>query len=269
MLYITTSSPQLLHYHLRETKKEYKIILTYTRNITDIKEALLQGVIFNNNGELTQICHLIHYSGNDILKELKQNKHNITYLIVKDINKWSFLINHKSIKSFNLDPIVYQYLIKPLRSVLTIDGFNTYWNSYCLQLFNNNPLKWYNEAVRILTLYKEKEKKLTSLDLDILYLNLGDNLEPYLKLMFTDKSKEIINRMSNKDLFNIFIGGEDKKSLLEKIKKDNERILILTSILKEAFYQNTIRLKEGIIIFDFYLKQSSIDISYVRKLCGL
>ena len=269
MLHLTQSPFNLVKYHLsKDNADAHRIVIKRTDNLQELKDLLLEGIAYDEEGELIPSFYLIYYTGNVIIKDLKIHTLNTTYLVVTQVAKWKHLKNNKNVKFFEVKSSQYAYTIQGVEGILTKDAQRHFWSQYCIGKFNSNPYKWYNEVNYLFVIYQISQRKFNVTDLDCLYNSISDSIKPYLKNIFTPKGKEYILQMTQKELFVIFIGGGNRKALIENyIKKVKPDFLYVYMLFVEAFHKGTIRLLEGVIILDYLLNKENIR--ELNKVCNL
>lgn len=272
MLHLTQSPFNLVKYHLsKDNPDAHQIIIKRTDSLQEVKDLLLEGVAYDEEGELVPSSYLIYYTGVSVIKDLKIHTHNTTHLVVTQISKWKHLKKNKNVKFFEVKPSQYAYTIQGVEAILTKDAQRHFWSQYCIGKFNSNPYKWYNEVRYLFAIYQTSRKKFNVNDLDCLYNSVSDSIKPYLKNIFTPKGKEYILQMTNKELFVIFIGGGNRRALIENyIKKVKPEFLYIYMIFVEAFRAGHIRLLDGVIILDYLLNKENIrELNEVCNLFGI
>lgn len=278
MLKITSTPFSLVQWHLKETSSEVDYIkVIHTNSIQEVKDCLLESVEYDNEGALVPSFYLISYTGSSVLQNIIQSEYNTTYLVVKDIKKWKKLSSTKwnlkkndgKVKFFDIKPLQYQNVVAPVQGMMDASTFSYFWTNYCIGQFNSNPYKWYNESSRLLFEYIERGKvPFTKEDLDCFYGKVSDVVKPYLRNIFSPKSKEYINQMTNNEMFTIFVGTPYRKGLIEKYIQDLKPNLMPAYMLfKESFFNGSIRLSEGVFILDYILNcKQVIDFQNLRYL---
>ena len=270
MINITSTPIGLLKYHINETVKDHVIYCITTNSKEEIKDCLLQSVAYKGS-EIWPVLYIINYSGRGVVEGLIQSENNTAYIVVQKVNTWSKVYKKtEGFKFITIDPRLYEHNLEVLKYILTPEAYNYYWEYYCLERFNSNPFKWYNEVMYLTFLYKEKGSKFSSEDLDIIYNKVSNVVELYLQNILSDLSKEYILQMSNRELFITFIGT--RKSLIEsKIFNLCPDKAIAFNIMREAFLLGKIRLDEAVIILDFILKskENNMSIKQLKNLFGL
>lgn len=260
MLIITEAPVGLVKYHVKTNNEQGRIIKNIKALcLKELQEALLEGIAYDNEGELSPITYVINYVCALALKEnFKQDNNNITYLIVKDIKSYLHLKNKDKVKFLNLNATQYQHEIKFLKGIMEPSAWPYFWSEYCVGKFKSNPVKWYNESRHLLFLYKERnQKKFSCEDLDFIYHKVSDNSKKYLRNMYSINSKEYILKMTSNELFILFIRSPTIKSVVEKsLEQYKPEMLEVYMLMKEAFYKAKIRLKEGVIIFDYLMNNN-------------
>lgn len=272
MLYLTQTPFNLVKFHICKDNPDSKYInIVRTDDIQQVKDLLLEGVSYDEDGELIPSSYLIYYTGKQTIRELKMNKLNTTHLVVTDFKEWKHLKANKSIQFFDVKPAQYAYTIQGLGSIMTKEAARHFWSQYCIGKFNSNPYKWYNEGSYLLCLYQERKKKFTKEDIDCIYNSVSDHIKPYLKKIFTEEGKKYILQMTDQELFVIFIGSVHRKALLENyLVKVKPEFLATYMLFKEAFFKGTIRLREAAVILDFLLnKEKIIEEQELKNLFGI
>jgi len=275
MLLITDAPIGLVKYHVKVNNEEGRIIKTIrSSNLKELQAPLLEGVDYNDEGELVPITYIIDYSCAIALdKNFKQDANNKTYLVVQDLKPYKHLRTRKEVKFLNdLSPTQYQHLVQGLAAVMEPNAWSYFWSQYCIGKFKSNPVKWYNEGRYLLFLFKERgHKKFSCEDLDFLYHKVTDTAKEYLRTMYTDKGRHSIRLMTPNELFVTFIRSPRIKSPVQKsLEQYKPEMLTAYMIMKEAFYTAKIRLSEAVVIFDYLLnKESNKTITEIRNLFNL
>ena len=273
MIIITNSNYNLIKYHINTINEDSIIKIFNTNNLGEIKDRLLESVDYDNEGNLCSIIYIIIYTGKQILsKNFKQAKHNKTYIIVENIKLYTDLISQDNVLYLELNPIQYQHIIESIAGIFESNAWPYFWSEYCIKRFKSNPYKWYNEARYLLFEYTNRDKKkLSCEDLDNIYNKVTNKTYTYIRNMYTYKSKKIILSMTDQELFTTFIRGENKISLVENnIKQYKKEFLYIYIIMKEAFYEGVIKLRDAVIIFDYLInKETKKTTQQIRYLFNL
>lgn len=273
MLIITDASLGLVKHHVKQNNEDGRIIKCIRSScFKDTAEALLLGVDYDEEGELTPVTCIVEHTGAQIItKDYKQDANNKTYLVVPEAHVYSHL-RSKEVKHLSLTPSQYQHEVLWMSALMEPDAWPYFWSEYCIGKFRSNPVKWYNEGRYLLFLFKERDKKKFSReDLDFLYHKVTDTAKDYLRHMYTENAKSYILKMSVNELFITFIRGPKYKSSVQKsLEELRPEMLTAYMIMKEAFYKAKIRLTEAVIIFDYLLnKETKKDTTQIRNLFNL
>lgn len=274
MLIITDKSLGLVKYHVEKNTSDENIVITKSlNNIQEVEDLLLESISYNKEGELCKVIYIILYTGNKSLSlNYDQSKNNNLYLIVENINIYKqFFIKEKAIQ-LNVTVNTYKYLIEYAKGLLTVEAFDYFWREFCIKKFKSNPRKWELELQHLLFIFVKNNKvKLTTNDLDFLYNKTNNNIELYLKHMFTSSSTYYLSNVKKEDLFLLFIRTSNfKPPVLKYIELHNKQFLYSYMCFKESFLKGYIRLTEGVFLLDFIINNKEfIDYKYVRNLFKL
>ena len=228
-----------------------------TSNLKEIREALLESVIIDEEGELCPRYNLIYFTGTGGLSEVIQSEHNTTYLVVNELKSWRHL-KSKKVSFFSVKPSQYQHIVEVLRGVMEPAIFSYYWSEYCVDRFASNPYRWYNEVRYLMYLYQQKQAVFTRQDLDVIYNRISSNIVPYLSNVFTPEGRKYIAKMTNKEMMTIFVGGGNKKGLIESIiVKLHPEKLHAYYMFKQSFWDARVRLHEGAYLLDYVLNKET------------
>lgn len=274
MLIITDAPIGLVKYHVKNNNDEGRIVKSIrSRSLGELSAPLLEGIDYDDDGELTPVTYIIDYTCALALKEdFKQDANNITYLVVEAIKPYSHLRGREDVKFLNLAPTQYQHEVQYLGAVMEPDAWPYFWSEYCVGKFKSNPVKWYNEGRYLLFVFRERGKvKFSKQDLDFLYHKVTDTAKEYLRTMYTEEGKKHILAMAPNELFITFIRGPKWRSEVQKsLEKYKPEALTMYMIMKEAFYKAKIRLSEAVIIFDYLLnKETTKTTTEIRNLFNL
>lgn len=270
MINITNTPIGLLKYHINKTVDDHVVYVITTNSKEELKDCLLQSIAYKGM-EIWPVLYIINYTGRDVVEGLLQSENNTAYIVVPKVNAWSKIYKKKEgFKFITIDPKLYEHNLEVLKYILTPKAYIYYWEYYCLERFNSNPFKWYNEVMYLTFLYKEKGSKFNCEDIDIIYNKVSNTVELYLENILSDNSKSYILNMSNRELFVTFIGI--RKSLIEsKILSLCPEKMMAFNIMRESFLLGKIRLGEAVVVLDFILKnkENNISIKQLRNLFGL
>lgn len=259
MLIITDTPFELMKYHIINTNNEdRKVKILRSSDLEEVKSALLDSVDYEDE-QLVSVLYIIYYEGTKILdKDFVQDKNNKTYLIVKSLNKYNHLKDSATL--FTLPLTQYQNSVSILQALLTADAWEYFWKEYCVKRFKASPHKCYNEAMRLLILFKQRgNKKLTIEDIDDIYNNVSTSSREYLNFVFSPKGKEIILTMNNSEMFLLFVRGKTHKAPVQTVIENvKPQCVYAYSIFKEAFFEARIGLREGILILDYILNKETL-----------
>lgn len=272
MIVISDLPLGLVKYYLSNNDQGRQLIILHIDNLKDLTDVLLEGVSYNEEGELVLPLYLIKYTGSVFSKDFKQNRSNLTYLIIEDIKPYNNLLKSSNVSKLTLSVENYKDQIEFAKSIMEPSTYNTFWSEYCIKRFNSNPLKWYNEIKYLCFVYKEKgDKKLTIEDLEFIYNKTSDAALNYIKHMYDKNSLVYLNKIPQEELFLLFIKGENYKSPIHKnLELNNPNLLVSYMYFKEAFYKGLIRIQEGVLVLDYLIHNiNCIDYKLIPTLFNL
>lgn len=258
MILVSNTSYSLVKYHVTKNNLENRNLkFLVTDSIKDITDCLLECIDYDEEGNLVLSSYIIYYEGNKSLPlKLDQNKNNLTYIVFKDLNVFKQCKLNKCLTELKLNALQYQHEIIFVEAILETNAWPYFWSEYCVSKFKSNPLKWYNEVRYLMLLFSERDNKKFSIqDLDFIYNKITDKSKQYLFNMYSINSKQYLLSLNNNELFLLFIKGEKYKSEVQRsLELHNPKFLIILFIFKDAFFKGRIRLKEGVLLFDFIIK---------------
>lgn len=257
MIIISDSPYPLIKYHvIKNNIEDRKLIFLQTKSVKDITDCLLEGVSYLDSGELVANTFVILYEGsNNLPLNIKQSKSNITYIVFSNKDLYNAHLNNEQLQSLHLSPLQYQHEITFITPLFEIKAWEYFWSEYCVNKFQSNPVKWYNESKHLLFLFSEREnKKFSILDIDLLYGKITNHSTNYLFNMFGPNSKKWLILLNEQELFLLFIKGPTYKSEIQKsIEKYKPDILESYFFFKDSFLKGRLRLKDSVLILDYVI----------------
>lgn len=287
MIIITDNSFNFIKYHVVSTNvfKE-SIFINFATTQEEVTELITDSILYSKEGDMLYATFIIKYKGPCLNLNKLNDSLNVNaklYLIVEDDRLYkeykpnSFTrvgkerTNNSNIMFLRLPKDQYEHNITFVKSFLDPNAYNYFWQHLCLNIFNNDPYKIYNEALYLQTFCKD-DIKLSIDKLKEFYSVHKPSIKQYTDNINKYKvGLKILKTYSNNELYLFFIKGKEYKAPIESfINQRYSDYMYLYQIFKESFFNNSIRINESVFLFHYclnYIKPDNIKyIHHVFKL---
>lgn len=245
MLYITTSHPSLVYYHVCNIQD--KVIDVYS-NPKNLNSIISNGTYIDRKVQVVILDKVE-------IEPLEWSKFNTIYLCLPKLSpsNYKYIRDIEGIKLITIDPSLYKSKLQQFKGIFTTEAFDWFWDK-----FNNFPVKLNGELYLLIDGMRDRKGLYSIDDLKIKYSSSSSNLiRDYLNCVGNREGTNLLKQMKSSEMWPLFIGGGSREPLIKC--KFNEELKYYLEYVKLVIKLERIDSRLAFILFNVWLEEIGIN----------